>query len=102
MSEPAAQSDIVVTDVPEAGRYEARIDGDLAGFADRHRSGDVVTMPHTVVRPEFAGRGVGSALVRTALEDISAQGLRVRPTCSFVEAYLDRRPELQHLIAADD
>ncbi|SLM89620.1 GNAT family N-acetyltransferase [Brachybacterium nesterenkovii] len=90
---------VEITDAPEASRYEARIDGELAGWADHHRSGDVVAIPHTVVLPEHGGRGVGSALVRYALDDIRARGLRIDPVCPFVASYIERHPEHQDLLA---
>lgn len=53
----------------------------------------------TVVAPSHNGRGLGSALVRFALEDARAGGLRVRPTCWFVEGWIDRHDEFADLLA---
>jgi len=36
--------------------------------------------------------------VRAALEHASAAGLRVRPRCSFVSAYLARHPQYRELL----
>lgn len=90
--------EISVTRNDSLHRYEVRVDGELAGFADAHLEGDgagggVVVVPHTEVDPAFGGRGLGSALVRGLLEDVRERGLRVRPLCSFVAAYLDKHPE---------
>ncbi|MCR8671727.1 N-acetyltransferase [Agrococcus sp. HG114] len=77
---------IEIVDDPQAQRFEARIDGALAGFAD-YRDGDGVrSFPHTEVDPAFGGRGVGSQLVDQALRATIAEGLRIRPQCSFVVA----------------
>ncbi|MEE1619160.1 GNAT family N-acetyltransferase [Brachybacterium sp. J153] len=52
----------------------------------------------TVVTPARSGRGLGSALVRFALDDIRAQDLRVRATCWFVHGWIERHPEYADLL----
>jgi predicted GNAT family acetyltransferase len=44
---------------------------------------------------------VGSQLVRGALDDLRARGLRVVPLCPFVAAYLRRHPEDADLVGTD-
>jgi uncharacterized protein len=89
-----------VTDAPEQHRYEARIDGELAGFAEYRASDRIVTFIHTEVLPEFEGRGVGSGLVRAALDDVRAKGRLVRAVCPFVKGYIERHPgEYEDLVA---
>jgi hypothetical protein len=92
---------VVVTDVPDQHRYEARIDGDLMGIAE-YRLGDTqIVFTHTEVADEAEGKGVGGALVRWALDDVRARGLQVVPRCPFVRAYIDKHPEHADLVAAD-
>jgi predicted GNAT family acetyltransferase len=55
---------------------------------------------HTDVDPRSEGKGAGAALLQGALDDVRARGLKVRPYCPFVAAYLQRHPEYQDLIAA--
>jgi len=59
----------------------------------------VATFHHTEVPPAVGGRGVAADLVRTGLETARAQGWSVRPTCSYVAAYMRRHPEYQDLLA---
>ena len=54
---------------------------------------------HTEVPREFEGRGIGSALVKAMLELARAEGLKVKPLCSFVSAYMQRHPEFADLRA---
>ena len=77
---------IDIVDAPDAGRFEARIDGALAGFAEYADADGIRTFPHTEVDPAYGGRGVGSRLVDEALRATVAAGLRIRPLCSFVRA----------------
>jgi predicted GNAT family acetyltransferase len=90
---------IEVTDHDEAGRYEVRVDGELAGFADRTLRDGLIVLPHTVVDPAFRGRGLAAHLVRRALDDARAQGLSVVPSCWYVAQYIDDHPADQDLLA---
>jgi predicted GNAT family acetyltransferase len=47
------------------------------------------------------GTGVGSQLVRGALDDLRVRGLRLVPLCPFVAAYVRRHPEYADLVATD-
>jgi uncharacterized protein len=79
-------SQIAITENPEARRYEAHVDGALAGFADYRDAEAVRSFVHTEIDPSFGGRGIGSRLVDEALRSTIAQGRRIRPLCSFVVA----------------
>ena len=91
---------IEVTDHDEAGRYEVRVDGELAGFADRTVRDGVMVLPHTVVDPAFRGRGLAAHLVRHALDDARDRGLGVVPSCWYVAQYIDDHPADQDLLAS--
>ncbi len=87
-SEPPA-----ITDAPERQRYEAHLDGALAGVLDYVLRRERIILVHTEVTPEFEGRGVAAALTRFALDDARRLGRRVIVTCSYVKRYLARHPE---------
>lgn len=91
-------SDVTVTDSPERHRFEARSGGELAGTAAYRRSGGVVVFTHTETADGYEGQGVGSALVRGALDEVRRQGRRVVPRCPFVKSYIDRHPEYADLL----
>lgn len=84
----------------EAQRYELGVDGELA-IADYQPRGGAIAFTHTKVPQALEGRGVGSRLIRGALADVRAQGLKVIPLCAFVAAYVDRHAEEQDLLAVD-
>jgi predicted GNAT family acetyltransferase len=98
---PSLDAEPVVVHVPEAQRYELRLDGRLVGLlAYRPRDG-VVVMTHTEVDPSCSGRGWGTRLVLAALEDVRAAGLAVVPLCPFVAAVIRRHPAYRDLVADD-
>jgi predicted GNAT family acetyltransferase len=74
-------------------RWEARLDGELAGYAEYGASPSRVVFTHTVVEPQLEGRGIGSALAKTALDAALAAGQRIVPYCPFISAYLRRHHE---------
>ncbi|WP_179951101.1 GNAT family N-acetyltransferase [Xylanimonas oleitrophica] len=91
----------VVVDVPDESRYEAHDpqDGEVMGYLEYHRRGDVVVMPHTVTLPQFRGRGVAAAMAERALDDVAAAGGTVEPLCWYVAEYVARHERYQRLLA---
>jgi predicted GNAT family acetyltransferase len=81
-------------------RYEIFVDGELAGYTWAHPAGDVVVFPHTEIRSEYEGRGLATELIQAALDDVRTRGLRVRAVCPFVQAFLEKHPEYEDLVAS--
>ena len=78
-------------------RYELVVDGHLAATYYKIEGG-VITFIHTEVPPELGGQGVGSQLVKGALDQVRADGLKVIPQCPFVKAYIGKHPEYADLL----
>ena len=92
-------SDVQVTDNPAESRYEARVNGELAGFAAYETADDLITFTHTEVFDVYEGQGVGSALARGALDAVRADGSRkVLPRCPFIRGWIDKHPDYQDLL----
>jgi uncharacterized protein len=60
---PPAQP--VITDAAERGRFEAHLDGELAGVLEYVVKYGRIALVHSEVRPSHEGRGVGSAVSRS-------------------------------------
>ena len=94
---------------PDRDRYDAR-DGDEVVAVLAHEDEDppdgdgrglgvrVRDLRSTVVAPERSGAGIGSAIVRFALDDIRGLGMSVRPTCWFVRGWIERHDEYADLL----
>ena len=88
-----------VRDNPEENRYEIR-DGDrVLGHADYHRQGETTVFIHTEVDPHAGQDGLGSTLVRAALDDVRGNGGSVVAKCSFVRGWIERHPDYADLVA---
>ncbi len=93
--------DTTVTRDEDRRRFEVLSNGEVAGFAE-YRGGDgTIDFVHTEVDDRFEGRGLGSTLVRAALDQARADGLRVIATCSFVCEYVERHDEYADLVSGD-
>lgn len=90
--------DLTVVRNAAAGRFEAQL-GDEVAFAEYRLEPGAVVFPHTVVPASFSGKGVGSRLAEAGLAWARAEGLKVKPTCSFFAGYIKRHPEHQDLLA---
>jgi hypothetical protein len=87
-------SDLEVRDNPDESRFEVYVDGRLAGFTAYQLADDVILFVHTEVDDAYEGQGVGSDLVRGALDQVrEREGLRVTATCPFVRAWMRKHPE---------
>lgn len=92
-------NEIEVQNNEARSRYEVHADGHLAQLAYRLH-GDTIVFTHTGVPPELEGRGIASALAKTALDNARAAGQKVVPQCPFVAAYIKRHQEYQDLVAS--
>jgi predicted GNAT family acetyltransferase len=93
-------TDVATSHNPEASRYEAHIDGELAGFAEYELTDQLVIFTHTQVEDAYEGHGVGSTLARFALDDVRASGTRkVLPLCPFIKDWIEKHPDYADLVA---
>lgn len=92
--------ELSIIDNPDRHRYEAHTpEGELAGLVQYQRRPDRIAFVHTEVRPEFEGKGVGSALAAAALDAARQQGLEVIPQCPYIRGYIARHPDYADLVA---
>jgi hypothetical protein len=82
----------------EKHRFELDV-GDEIAFANYRLTPSTVIITHTETPRALRGRGIGSELVRGALELIRADGKKVIAGCGFVADYLDQHPENADLVA---
>ena len=92
--EPVAE----VRDNESAHRFEVLLDGSVAGFATYELRGGSVAILHTEVDPAFEGHGLGTTLIRGALDEIRRRGQSVLPYCPFTRSFLGRHEEYVDLV----
>ena len=90
--------DLVVQNNADQQRIETYVEGMLSKIDYQVEDGRIYYY-HTEVPPALQGRGLAAALVQAALDWARAQRLQVRPSCSYVAAYMRRHPQTQDLLA---
>ena len=91
-----SSSEVIHNEAEE--RFELA-EGGYTAVAAYRIEGDRISFTHTVVPEEVEGQGVGSRLIRAALDQVRDKGLKVVPVCYFVKGYIERHPEYQDLLA---
>lgn len=94
MTEPR----IEIRDDPEEGAYVVEVNGERAGKAVYHMRGGRHLFVHTEIDDRFAGSGLGTQLVRYALDDVRAKRGTMVPICPFFAAYLERHPDYEDIV----
>ena len=82
---------------PSKHRYELAVEGHIAATYYKLADG-VITFVHTVVPPELGGKGIGSKLIKGALDQVRTDGLKVIPECPFVKAFIEKHADYQDLL----
>lgn len=79
---------------PQQEAFEIRTETDeVAGHAHFRTRGDERIFHHTVVDEKFGGRGIGTALVRGAIEATRAEGVPIVAVCPMVKAFLEKNAD---------
>jgi predicted GNAT family acetyltransferase len=95
-------TELTFEDDSAAGRYRALLEGEEAGFVDYDPIGaDGVLLKHTEVHRRYEGRGFGSRLVASMLDDARRRGKAVVPVCPYAIAFLRRHPEYRDVVRED-
>lgn len=89
----------------DRGRLVALVDGHEAELTWKRSRQDgrlLIVAKHTGVPIALGGKGVGKALVERLVARAREEGALIVPSCSFVRALMDRRPDWQDVRAPDE
>lgn len=80
--------ELTCRDNTDEHRYEVLVDGEVAGVEVYHRGPGRISLLHTEIFPDFAGRGLAPRLVTHVLEEARADTLAVLPFCPYVAQFI--------------
>lgn len=87
-----------VRDNPDNHRFEVDFGDGTMAIAEYNLLTSKIVFTHTEVPPSHEGHGIGTALVKAALESARERGLEVIPICPFFAAYMKKHVEVQDLL----
>lgn len=90
-----------VTDNKRTHRFEVTESGKLA-FLQYKISETIISLLHTEVPENLSGRGIATSLAEYAFAFAFEHSLGVKNYCAFVESYLKKHPELNHMVQQSD
>ena len=88
MTEPAPAIRVIRN--PDRNRYEIWVGDRMAGFSAYRESDGVTVFTHTEIDDTFSGQGLGTILVREALDDTVRRERTIVPLCPFVTRVLQQ------------
>ena len=85
----------------DRSRFEIHLGGEVIGTSYYRTEAGRRVFTHTEVDPEYQGQGLAGQLIKLALDDTKAAGLRVVPQCPAVAKYASKHPEYDDIIDRD-
>ena len=85
---------------PERKQYTLTLDGAEIGYAKYQETPTQRVFTHTVVEPEFGGRGYATSLIDFAVADARSDDKRIVGECPMVAHWLTKHPELADYVDA--
>ena len=89
---------VVVTSDASTQTYSATVNGEVVGTLIYELEGSRVVLTHTIVEPGAREHGVGTTLVREALDDLRREGKTATVMCPFVTDFIASHPEYADLV----
>ena len=79
-------------------RFEAIFENKTIGVIEFRLTENCINITHTGVSPEYEGNGIAGALNKELLEYAISENLKVIPTCSYTETYIERHLKYKQLL----
>lgn len=80
-------------------RFVTTINSSVAYLSYQNVTEHILDFQHTVVPSELGGKGIGSKLVKHALDYAQAHQKKVIVSCTFVASFMDKHDHYKALLA---
>ncbi len=79
--------------------FDLFYDAEKAGFLEYNKNKEgILEITHTEVDPEFGGKGLGTELVKAAVEDAQKNNLKILSLCPYAKKVIEKTPEFKDLL----
>ncbi|MFF3559537.1 GNAT family N-acetyltransferase [Streptomyces sp. NPDC002574] len=78
--------------------YEVQENGNYAGLLAYERKGTHYSLTHTYVQEGYRGRGLGTALIREALFDLTGERASVTNRCPVVDRFIEKHSQFREML----
>jgi uncharacterized protein len=82
----------------ERQRFVVRTPAGNADLTYQEPGSGILDLQHTFVPRDSRGEGIAESLAEAAFEHARSNGMRVRPTCTFVKSWLESHPEYDDIV----
>ena len=89
---------LTVRDNPDRNRFEIDLGEGSVAIAEYTLPAGKIMFTHTEVPEAHEGKGIGTTLIRFALDFARQRGLKVIPICPFFAAYMQKNADVQDLL----
>ena len=89
---------LTVRDNPERHRFEIDLGDETFAIAEYTLPAGKMMFTHTEVPDAHEGKGIGTMLIRFALDAARERGLKVIPICPFFAAYMQKNADTHDLL----
>jgi len=80
-------------------KFFVNVDANEAYLLFRQSDSETIEYYSTYVPLQLRNRGIAAQMVEYALQYAQQRRLKVIPTCSYVDDYIQKRPQYQHLVS---
>ena len=89
---------LTVLDNPERHRFEVDLGDGMFAIAEYTLPAGKLMFTHTEVPEAHEGKGIGTMLIRFALDAARERGLKVIPICPFFAVYMQKNADTHDLL----
>jgi len=79
-------------------RFVAEIEG-YEAYLSYNLINDIIELSYAYTPPEIRGKGIAKIVVEYAFNYAKANNLKVIPTCSYVQAFVEKNDNYKSLLA---